>query len=242
VYNALCDRIIASGDAIRAVLTAGGVEPDKIVAIPAGVDVEHFHPSLPADAVRQEFGLATPVVGTVAMFRHSKGHRVLLRAIPQVLEDEPGAEFFWVGDGVGRAALQQEVAQAALETKIHLAGFREDVAACMAAMDVVVLPSIKSDGVPQVILQALAMRRPVVATAAGGIPEVIQHQQTGVLVPPNNPHALAEAIVRVLREPGLAAAWALAGEQLINTHYTMEHMIDRTAAVYTAVLVEKGLV
>jgi glycosyltransferase involved in cell wall biosynthesis len=93
-----------------------------------------------------------------------------------------------------------------------------------------------------VILQALAMRKPVVATAVGGIPEVIQHQHTGVLVPPDNPQALAEAVVRVLRDPRPVAEWARAGEQLINAHYTMEHMIDRTAAVYTAVLVEKGLV
>jgi glycosyltransferase involved in cell wall biosynthesis len=109
-------------------------------------------------------------------------------------------------------------------------------------MDVVVLPSIKSDGVPQVILQALAMRKPVVASAVGGIPEVIRHECTGVLVPPNDPQALAEAVVRVLRHPSSAAEWARAGGQLIDTHYALERMIDRTAAVYTAVLIEKGLV
>jgi glycosyltransferase involved in cell wall biosynthesis len=109
-------------------------------------------------------------------------------------------------------------------------------------MDVVVLPSLQSDGVPQVILQALAMRKAVVASAVGGIPEVIEHRHTGVLVPPNDPQALAEAIVQVLRDPESAAAWALAGGQLIDAHYASEYMIDRTAAVYTAVLVEKGLV
>jgi L-malate glycosyltransferase len=109
-------------------------------------------------------------------------------------------------------------------------------------MDVVVLPSIKSDGVPQVIIQALAMRKPVVASAVGGIPEVIQHRCTGALVPPNDPQALADAVVQMLRNPQLAAAWAQAGGQWIDTHYALEHMIDRTAAVYTAVLVEKGLV
>jgi glycosyltransferase involved in cell wall biosynthesis len=109
-------------------------------------------------------------------------------------------------------------------------------------MDMVVLPSIQSDGVPQAILQALAMRKPVVASAIGGIPEVIQHQHTGVLVPPNNPQALAEAVVQVLRDPQSAADRARAGGQLIDAHYAVERMLDRTAAVYTAVLVEKGLV
>jgi glycosyltransferase involved in cell wall biosynthesis len=241
VYNALCDRIISSGEAIRAVLISGGVDRDKIVAIPAGVDVEQFHPAVSGEAVRREFGLEGPVIGTVAMFRHSKGHRVLLRAIPEILRSEPRALFLWVGDGVGYRALQQEVAEAGLAAKVHLAGFREDVPACLAAMEVVVLPSIKSDGVPQILLQALAMRKPVVASAVGGIPEVIQHQRTGVLVPPNDPQALAGAVVQVLHNPQSAADWARAGGQVIDTHYALEHMIDRTAAVYTAVLVEKGL-
>jgi glycosyltransferase involved in cell wall biosynthesis len=242
VYNALCDRIISSGDAIREVLITGGVEPDKIVAIPAGVDVEQFHPAVSGEAIRREFRLGGPVVGTIAMFRHSKGHRVLLQAIPQILESEPRAIFLWVGDGVGHATLQQAVADAGLQSAVRLIGFREDVATCLAAMDVFVLPSIKSDGVPQVIIQALAMRKPVIASAVGGIPEVIQHHQTGVLIPPNDPQALADAVVHVLRDPASAAAWAQAGGQLIDRHFTLEHMIDRTAAVYTAVLVERGLV
>jgi glycosyltransferase involved in cell wall biosynthesis len=242
VYNTLCHRIISSGEAIREVLITAGVDPEKIVAIPAGVDTAQFHPAVSGAAVRREFGLNSPVIGTVAMFRRSKGHRILLQAIPEILRSAPGAVFLWVGDGVGRAALEQEIAAAGVHAKVYMAGFREDVAACIAAMDVVVLPSIKSDGVPQVILQALAMRKPVVASAVGGIPEVIQHQRTGVLVPANDPQALAEAIVQVLRDPESAAAWAHAGGQSIDTRYALEYMIDRTAAVYTEVLVEKGLV
>jgi glycosyltransferase involved in cell wall biosynthesis len=176
------------------------------------------------------------------MFRHSKGHHVLLRAVPEILRSEPGVVFLWVGDGVGRVGLQQEVAVLGLQAKVRMIGFREDIPACLAAMDVVVLPSIKSDGVPQVMIQALAMRKPVVASAVGGIPEVIQHRRTGVLVPPNDHQALAEAVVQLLRDPRSAAAWAQAGGQLVDTHYALEQMIDRTAAVYTAVLVEKGLV
>jgi glycosyltransferase involved in cell wall biosynthesis len=241
VYNALSDRVISSGEAIREVLIKGGVEPEKIVAIPAGVDVEQFDPALSGEAIRQEFGLTGPVVGTVAMLRHSKGHHVLLQAMPEILRCEPGATFLWVGDGVGRATLEQAVAEAGLRSAVRLAGFREDVPACLAAMDVVVLPSVKSDGVPQVIIQAFAMRKVVIASAVGGIPEVVQHQRTGVLVPPNDPRELARSIVRALQAPALAATWAQAGGELIDAQYTLGHMIDRTAAVYTAVLVEKGL-
>ena len=242
VYNVLCDRIISSGDAIREVLVTAGVDAGKIVAIPAGVDTAQFHPAVSGTAVRREFGINGPVIGTVAMVRYAKGHRVLLRAMPEILRSEPRAVFLWVGDGVGRVALQQEVAEAGMQAKVHMVGFREDIPACLAAMDMVVLPSLRSDGVPQVIIQALAMRKPVVASAVGGIPEVIQHQRTGVLVPPNDPQALADAVVRLLRDPQSAATWAQTGGQLIDSHYGLEHMIDRTAAVYTAVLVEKGLV
>jgi glycosyltransferase involved in cell wall biosynthesis len=242
VYNALCDRIISSGEAIREVLITAGVEADKIVAVSAGVDTAQFHPAVSGTAVRREVGTDGPVIGTVAMFRHAKGHRVLVQAMPEILRREPRGVFLWVGDGLGRVALQQVIAEEGVQDKVHMVGFREDIPACLAAMDVVALPSIRSDGVPQVALQALAMRKPVVASAVGGIPEVIQHQRTGVLVPPNDPQALADAIVQVLRDPQSAAAWAQAGGQLIDARYGLEHSIDRTAAVYTAVLVEKGLV
>jgi glycosyltransferase involved in cell wall biosynthesis len=241
VYNALSDRIISSGEAIREVLIKGGVQAGKIVAIPAGVDVTRFHPGISGEAIRRELNFHGPVVGTVARFASSKGYGVLLQAILEILRQEPAAEFVWVGDGVGRETVSQEVAQAGLASKIRMTGFRDDVPALLAAMDVFVLPSIKSDGVPQVVIQALAMGRPVVASAVGGIPEVIQHEHTGVLVPPNDPAALAAAVVQVLRHGAQAAAWAETGRQLVETHYTLERMIDRTAAVYTAVLVEKGL-
>ena len=240
VYNALSDRIIASGEAVRCVLIEGGVQPDKIMAIPAGVDLRRFHAGVSGEAVRREWGLQGPVIGTVAMFRGSKGHQLLLSAAPVVLTSEPEAVFLWVGDGVGRDSLQHEIARAGLTSKVRITGFREDVPALLAAMDVFVLPSIKSDGVPQVIFQALAMRKPVVATAVGGIPELIQQQRTGLLVPPNDPRALAEAVLHVLQHPVEAAEWAQAGGRLVDTQYTLEHTIDRTAAVYTAVLAEKG--
>jgi glycosyltransferase involved in cell wall biosynthesis len=240
VYNALSDRIIASGEAIREVLIQGGVFPGKIVAIPAGVDVARFHPGVSGDGVRRELAVRGPLIGTIGRFAGSKGHGVLLRAIPAILAEEPAAEFVWVGDGVSGEAVRREVMQAGLASKIRLTGFREDVPALLAAMDVVVVPSLK-EGVPQVVLQALAMRKPVVASAVGGVPEVVQHQRTGVLVPPGDPQALAAAVVQVLRHREQAAAWAEAGQRLVTAHHTLAQMIDRTAAVYAAVLVEKGL-
>jgi len=241
VYNALSDRIIASGEAIRAMLIQGGVFPGKITPIPAGVELTRFTPGLPAEPVRRELDLHGPVIGTVARFTGSKGHDVLLQAVPAILDQEPAAEFVWVGDGPGREPLHREIVRLGLASKIRLTGFRRDVPALLAAMDVVVQPSLK-EGVSQVLLQALAMRKPVVASEVGGIPEVIQHQRTGLLVPPNDPPKLAAAVVQMLRQRAQAAAWAEAGGQLVESRYTFEHMIDRTAAVYTAVLVEKGFV
>jgi glycosyltransferase involved in cell wall biosynthesis len=239
VYNALSDRIIASGAAIRDLLMAGGVPAAKIVSVAAGVDLARFHTGVSGAAVRRELALQGPVIGTVARFAASKGYDVLLQAVPEILAQEPAAAFLWVGDGPSRHVVQRHIAQAGLAATIRLPGFRDDVPELLAAMDVFVLPSVK-DGVPQVILQALAMRKPVVASAVGGIAEVIQHRRTGVLVPPRDPPALAAAVLQVLRQREQAAAWAEAGRQQVERHYRLEDMIDRTAAVYTAVLVERG--
>ena len=225
VYNALCDRIISSGDAIREVLVTAGVDADKIVAIPAGVDTAQFHPAVSGTAVRREFGLDGPVIGTVAMFRHAKGHRVLLQAMPEILRREPRAVFFWVGDGVGGGPATGG-RRGGCPGQGAYGRFSRGHPGLLAAMDVVVLPSIRSDGVPQVVMQALAMRRPVVASAVGGIPEVIQHQRTGVLVPPNDPQALADAVVQVAARSPVGGCLG-AGRWAIDRHPLWVGAYDR---------------
>lgn len=235
VYR-LADRVITSGEAIREVVRAAGVRANRIVSIPAGVDTSRFHPGVSGEAVRKELGLSGPVAGVVAMIRGSKGHRFFLEAAREVLRALPEARFLIVGDGIGYEDVKRRIKEMGLEEAVIMTGFRTDIPEVMAALDVLVLPSIKSEATSQVTPQALAVGTPVVATATGGIPEIIRNGETGRLVPPADPHALAEAILSLLRDPARARALARAGQALVRERYTIEEMMAQTTRVYATLL------
>src|SRR3989441_8717727 len=166
----LADRVITSGEAVRALVERAGVPAERIVAVPAGVDLDRFHPSVSGKTVRDELGLTGPVVGLVANVRGSKGHRYFLEAAREVLRDVPEARFLIVGDGVGFDDVRRRVHAMGLEREVLMLGFRRDVPEIIAALDVLTLPSVKSEGTSQAVLQSLAVGTPVVATAIGGSP------------------------------------------------------------------------
>ena len=232
VYR-LADRIITSGESVRSIVIAAGIAPERVVTISAGVDADRFHSGVSGKAVRGELGLgAAPVVGLVANVRGSKGHNVFLEAARTVLASAPGARFLIVGDGVGFDEVSQRVRDMGLDASVHLTGFRRDIPQIMAALDVLVLPSVRSEAIPQVIPQALAVGTPVVASTVGGSPELIRDGENGRLVPPGDARALAEAILALLREPERARAMARAGQAMVRARYTIDATMARTTAVY----------
>lgn len=236
IYGPLVDRIIASGHAVEAALRRAGVDPAKIVSIPAGVDLARFNPAVSPAKIRQEFGLGWPVIGVVAMFRSSKGHQPLLGAFQGLLDSYPKARLLLVGDGVYRSVVEAEVSARGLWASVTITGFRTDVPECLAAMDCVVLPSLRSEGVPQSLLQAMAMGRPIVATAIGGIPEVIEDGQTGLLVPPSDTQSLMGAIRRVLEEPDSARARSQRGLELVRTRFSLDASLGALEDLYRDLL------
>jgi glycosyltransferase involved in cell wall biosynthesis len=236
VYR-LADRIITSAESVRSMVTAAGISPARVVTISAGVDGERFHPGVSGAAVRKELGLGeAPVVGLVANVRGSKGHNVFLEAARSVIAGRPDARFLIVGDGVGFDEVSRRVRDMRLETSVCLTGFRRDIPEVMAALDVLVLPSIRSEAIPQVIPQALAVGTPVVASTVGGSPELIRDGENGRLVPPGDSRALADAILALLREPDRARAMARAGQAMVRERYTIDATMARTTAVYQALL------
>jgi glycosyltransferase involved in cell wall biosynthesis len=148
----------------------------------------------------------------------------------------PAARFLIVGDGVGFADVQCHVRERRLERAIHMLGFRRDVPEVMAALDVLVLPSIKSEATSQVILQALAVGTPVVATSVGGSPELIRDRVTGRLVPPADAAALAHAILDMLRDPERARAMAQRGLAEVGSTQSLDAVMRRTTSVYAELL------
>src|SRR5881396_3059495 len=147
-----------------------------------------------------ELGLNGPAIGLVANIRGSKGHNDFLDAALIVRRHVPAARFVIVGDGVGFDDVHRRVHALGLANHVVMTGFRRDVPEVMAALDLLVLPSTRSEATSQVIPQALAVRTPVVATAVGGIPEIVKDGVTGRLVPPGEPDALARAILEMISD------------------------------------------
>jgi glycosyltransferase involved in cell wall biosynthesis len=236
VYR-LAQRVITSGEAAGRVVAAAGVPAERIVAVPPGIDTARFHPGVAGDGVRRELGLASArVVGLVANIRGSKGHNVFLEAAQAVLAAQPAARFLIVGDGIGFDEVKGRVEALGLASAIQLTGFRRDIPEVMAALDVLVLPSIRSEAASQVIPQALAVGTPVIATTVGGSGELVRDGETGRLVPPGDAAALAAAILATLADPQAARAQARRGQALVRERHSLDAAMARTTAVYEEVL------
>jgi glycosyltransferase involved in cell wall biosynthesis len=235
VYR-LADRVITPGEAVRRIVIGAGVPASKVVSIPAGVDLDRFHSGIAGDAVRREFQLTGNAVGLVANVRGSKGHRDFLAAAQLVLRTHPETRFLIVGDGIGLDDIRRHVALTGLTGHVILTGFRDDIPEVMASLDVVVLPSTRSEGIPQVIVQALAMAKPVVATDVGGIHEVVVDGETGILVPPGDVTSLAGAITSLLNDRARAQRLGHAGQTRVREACSMNRVMERTVSLYESFL------
>ncbi len=236
VYTLLVDRVVTSGEAIRRLVIAGGVPPAKVVPIPAGVDLAEFSRRDTGDRVRREFGLTRPVIGSIAMFRGSKGHDLLLEAFQHLRGEFPEARLLLVGDGIRRQWVESLARERGLTGAVTFTGFREDVPDLLGAMDCFVLASTRTEGVPQSLLQAMAAGVPVVASAVGGIPEVIEDGATGLLVPPGDPDALAAGIGAVLKDSESARRRSAAARTLVAEKFSRVRVMERLVALYRELL------
>jgi glycosyltransferase involved in cell wall biosynthesis len=235
VYR-LADRVIASGERAAELVRARGIPAERVIGIAPGVDLQRFHPGVCGKRVRDELALDVPLVGLVANVRGSKGHRYFLEAARDVLRERPHVRFLIVGEGVGFDDVRRRIAEMRLEREVLMLGFRRDIPEVLAALDVLALPSVKSEAASQVVLQALAVGTPVVATTVGGSPEIVRDGATGRLVPPADPGALGRAILDLLADPERAREMARAGQALVRAQWSMDAVMERTSAVYTELL------
>ena len=240
LYTRLTDALVTTGEALRRrLIEENGLDPERIFSIPTAVDLRCFDPAThPGAGLRRELGIPdqAPLIGIIAMLRRMKGHEVFLEAAAIVRAHIPEARFLIVGDIPSASPVKAELLARAdhlgIQKNVIFAGYRDDIPEVLADLDCVVLASTRSEGLPQVIVQALAMARPVVATDVGAISELIHNRVTGILVAPNDPSALAEGIVVVVREPQRAARWAQAGQECVREGYSLPHMADQVERVY----------
>ena len=230
--NRQVDCFITASEAIRQMLLADGIPAERTVTVHEGIDVEHVVAAPPVN-VHEAFWLPhhAPVVGNVAALVPHKGQRYLIDAAHLVVREIPDARFIILGEGELREHLEKQVREHSLEKHVLLPGFRTDVLGCIKGFDLFVMSSV-AEGLGTSLLDAMACRKAIVATSAGGIPEIVDDGVNGLVVPPRDSHALAAAIVRALKDEGLRGRMAEAGFQRVNARFTVEHMVRATAAVY----------
>ena len=229
------DCFIAASEAIRKMLVADGVDADRTVTVHEGIDVDHVLAAPPVN-VHEAFFLphGAPVVGNVAALVPHKGQRYLVDAAHLVVQQLPDARFVILGEGELREHLEKQVHEHHLEKHVWLPGFRTDVLGCIKGFDLFVMSSV-TEGLGTSLLDAMAASRPIVATTAGGIPEIVEDGVTGVLVPPRDHAALAAAIVRMLKDDEGRRRMGAAGFARVNERFTVERMVEHTANVYSRI-------
>lgn len=230
----LADRTICVSEAIRqAVVKDCPRSAAKAVTIYNGVEPASFTP-YGGERIRREWCAGSgPVLLTVGRLTPQKGHRYLLDALPLLLKDWPDLCCLFVGEGECRETLRALARARGVERSCRFVGATEAVAEYYAAADVVVVPSL-SEGFPFVVLEALAMAKPVVATAVNGVPEIVADGVTGRLVPARNAPALVEAIDYVLKNREAAMGMGAAGRARVAAQFTAERMVRETVALLEA--------
>jgi glycosyltransferase involved in cell wall biosynthesis len=229
------DCFIAASDAIRQMLISDGVAAERTTTVHEGIDLRHVL-AAPRVNVHEAFWLPhqAPVVGNVAALVPHKGQRHLIEAAHLVVREIPDARFVILGEGELRESLERQVRDHHLEKHVLLPGFRTDVLGCIKGFDLFAMSSV-TEGLGTSLLDAMACSRAVVATRAGGIPEIVEDGATGTLVPPRDPAAMAHEIVRLLRDEALRRRMGEAGSARVTARFTVERMVEETAAVYARV-------
>lgn len=238
---ALSDRVVCVADALaQDLMKRSGRDPRKIQVIRNGVDLNAFDPkTVDGSTVRREFGLEkdTPLIGIVGRMTPQKGHRDLLTALVQIRAAVPAVRVLIVGNGPLRDELVEYAGRHRLDDCCIFTGPREDIPAVIGALDVVALPSL-SEGLPFVLLEAMAMGKPVVATRINGVREVVEDGVTALLIPPREPAMLAGAISALLINQELRSRLGAAARQHVERRFSLTLMMQQVERLYEELLAQ----
>lgn len=238
VYGRLCHGVITTGEFIKNQLVRElRIDPERIYPIPTGVDLETFDGAT-GDRVREELGVSgdAPVLGVAAVLRSWKGHLFLLGAMPEVVAAYPEVKLLVVGEGPMRRCIEREVERLDLQSTVILTGYREDIPEVVNAFDIGVLASYASEGIPQFVLQAMAAGKPVIGTSVGGIPEVVIDGVTGLLVRPEDPESMGNAIRSLLGDHDRMKRMGEAGRSYVSERHSAGRMLDSLEKLYSMIM------
>ena len=242
----ITDRIITVSPAQRRdIVQVYGIAPvERVLTIPLGLDLQPLRVAKQAygGQFRSSLGVSddTPLVGFVGRLTAVKNPELFVKAARRVVDQCPQTRFVFVGDGELRPELERQVDALGLAQHVLFAGWQADMLPIYADLDLLALTSL-NEGTPVTVIEALASGTPVVATAVGGVPDVVMDQETGTLVPSGHADVLAEAMLQLIRAPEWAQALALAGQQDVLKRFDLERLTNDMASLYIALLKEKGV-
>lgn len=234
----LYDRVIAISDGIGRVLLAEGLPAAKLRLVRSAVIAARYQRPCGPGAVSARLGLdpdAGPLIGVVAQLIPRKGHRLFLRALPQLLTAFPRLQVLFFGQGPLAKQLAREIKDAGLDAHVQLAGFRADLPEIIGCLDLLVHPAWM-EGLGVSLLQAAAARVPIVATRVGGIPEAVEDGVTGLLVAPGDLSGMTRAILRLLQDPSLRQRFGAAGADRVSRLFSRDTMVEGNLQVYRELL------
>jgi glycosyltransferase involved in cell wall biosynthesis len=232
--------VICVSEDLRKACLRSGVPPERCVLLPNAIDTEAFQRRQSIGEAKAAFGFpaARTLLLAIGRLASEKGFDLLIDAVGQLLREEIDVELWIVGRGPEEDRLRNQAERVA-PGRIRFLGFRRDVPELLEAADVFVLSSLR-EGLPNVVLEAMALQVPVVCTAVAGVPALVEHQRTGWLVPAGSAAALAGGIRAVAEAPGLGAALALEGRRRIERSHGFAARIERVMETYDRLLDSTG--
>jgi glycosyltransferase involved in cell wall biosynthesis len=218
----------------------GGLPPSRVQTLYNGIDLARYNMD---DAVktrlREELGLPenAPVLVTVAYLREPKGIQFMLDAMPDVVKRHPDCRYLIVGDGIHRQALEDQTRSLGLEKNVIFTGQRADIPEVLAVSDIFVLPTL-TEALPTVLAEAMAARKPIIASRVGGVPEMVEDNRNGLLLPPAQPEKLAEAVNSLLDDPARAASMGKDGAAMAAEKFDIDRQCRQLEACYSELAAE----
>ena len=229
-YGTRTDKIIAVSNAIRRVLIEDGIDPGLVVTIKSGFSCEHLHEN--GNDLRRELGVPadTVVISTVAALAPHKAHTDLLKAASQVIRKHPNVLFLLAGEGELKQTIQKQISDLGLEPFVRLLGFIDNISSVFRASDIFAITS-EEEGLCTSIMDAMYFGLPIVATSAGGIPEIVTDQLNGFIVPVHDYLSFADRLNLLIEQPERRKQMGRRSFGLLPQH-TVEHTVGQTLQLY----------
>ena len=231
------DRFLVVSSVLAQTMIQGhGISQEKVVKIYNGIEADYYKPHDQEEGrrrVRQEYSVndSEVLIGSLGRLVWQKGFEYFIHAMPILIRDIPEAKFFIVGEGPLRQELEGQTRSLGIQDRLVFTGHRNDIRDMMAAMDIIVIPSLL-EGFPMITLEAMAMEKPIVTTSIDGIMEQIGDGREGLLIAPKSPPALAQAVKRLVDDPDYARSLGINAREKVVRDFSVHKMITETIRVY----------